>query len=232
MFGLSKGCRTCCRKQQNKIQPASRKSKREFFRRENTKCTFSSRRHLCFRLGRQAAQSPTLPGRLHIPFRHQPAKSSRLHSAAAAANPSIAKCFFLQLRFSRRENTRCIFFQHPKPSFPAWPANLPLPILLQPPTRQLTPFRRQPANTSRRPSFHTGPHNPQPTNSLPPGLAGRRLTFLPTIFPKSTNRHLPRHPPGFRLSVPPTPISSHHFLNALHFFRHAAASNSQVKRET
>lgn len=109
---------------------------------------------------------------------------------------------------------------------------LPLPILLQPPTRQLTPFRRQPANTSRRPSFHTGPHNPQPTNSLPPGLAGRRLTFLPTIFPKSTNRHLPRHPPGFRLSVPPTPISSHHFLNALHFFRPAAASNSQVKRET
>lgn len=124
MFGLSKGCRTCCRKQQNKIQPASRKSKREFFRRENTKCTFSSRRHLCFRLGRQAAQSPTLPGRLHIPFRHQPAKISRLHSAAAAANPSIAKCFFLQLRFSRRENTRCIFFQHPKPSFPAWPANI------------------------------------------------------------------------------------------------------------
>lgn len=32
--------------------------------------------------------------------------------------------FFLQLRFSRRENTRCIFFQHPKPSFPAWPANI------------------------------------------------------------------------------------------------------------
>lgn len=31
---------------------------------------------------------------------------------------------FLQLRFSRRENTRCIFFQHPKPSFPAWPANI------------------------------------------------------------------------------------------------------------
>lgn len=31
---------------------------------------------------------------------------------------------FLQLRFSRRENTRCIFFQHPKPSLPAWPANI------------------------------------------------------------------------------------------------------------
>lgn len=37
---------------------------------------------------------------------------------------------------------------------------LPLPILLQPPTRQLIPFRHQPANTSSRHSFHTGPHNP------------------------------------------------------------------------
>lgn len=46
MSGLSRGCRTCCQKQQNKIQPANKKSKREFFRRENTRCTFSSRRHL------------------------------------------------------------------------------------------------------------------------------------------------------------------------------------------
>lgn len=109
---------------------------------------------------------------------------------------------------------------------------------------QHIPFRRQPANISRRPSFHTGPHNPKPANSLPPGLAGRRLIFLPTTFLTSTKHHLPtkyrslpffhtssffyflyrRHPPGFRLSVPPTPISSHHFPNSLHFFRPAAAS--------
>ena len=73
-------CNTCCRKQQNKIQPASRKSKREFSRRENTRCTFSSRRHLCFRLGRSAAQNPTLPDHQHIPFRRQPANTSRHHS--------------------------------------------------------------------------------------------------------------------------------------------------------
>lgn len=109
---------------------------------------------------------------------------------------------------------------------------------------QHIPFRRQSANISRRPSFHTGPHNPKPANSLPPGLAGRRLIFLPTTFLTSTKHHLPtkyrslpffhtssffyflyrRHPPGFRLSVPPTPISSHHFPNSLHFFRPAAAS--------
>lgn len=133
------------------------------------RCTFFIRRHLCFRLGRPAAQSPTLPGRLHIPF------------------------------------------------------------------------RRQPANISRRPSFHTGPHNPKPANSIPPGLAGRRLTFLPTTFLTSTKHHLPtkyrsppffhsssffyflyrrQHPSGLRLSVP----TSHHFPNALHFFRPAAAS--------
>lgn len=161
MFGLSKGCRTCCRKQQNKIQPASRKSKREFFRRENTKCTFSSRRHLCFRLGRQAAQSPTLPGRLHIPFRHQPAKISRLHSAAAAANPSIAKCFFFAASVFKTRKHEVHIFSASKAIVSGLAGQyLPLPILLQPPTRQLIPFRHQPANTSSRHSFHTGPHNP------------------------------------------------------------------------
>ena len=165
----------------NKIQPASRKSKREFFRRENTKCTFSSRRHLCFRLGRQAAQSPTLPGRLHIPFRHQPAKISRLHSAAAAANPSIAKCFFLQLRFSRRENTRCIFFQHPKPSFPAWTANI---------SRCQSYYNLQQDN-----SLHSGASRPTPPAAL---LFIPALTILnqPTSF-------LPAWPADALHSSPP-----------------------------
>ena len=84
-------------------------------------------------------------------------------------------------------------------------------------------------------------HNPQQANSLPPGLAGRRLTFLPTTFLTSTKHHLPtkyrsppffhsssffyflyrrQHPSGLRLSVP----TFHHFPNALHFFRPAAAS--------
>lgn len=242
MSGLSREFRTCCRKQQNKIQPANKKSKREFFRRENTKCTFSSRRHLCFRLGRSAAQNPTLPDRQHILFRRQPANIFHFHSPATAANPSIAKCFFAASVFQTRKHEVHIW-QHPKPSFPAWPANI-----------------------SRHHSFHTGPHNPQSANSLPPGLAGRRLTLLPTTFTTSTKCHLPtkyrsppffknppiaifpnilpthlrhlyitipsfhtssffyflyrRHPPGFRLSVPP----SHHFPNALHFFRPAAAS--------
>lgn len=132
---------------------------------------------------------------------------------------------------------------------------LPLPILLQPPTRQLIPFRRQPANISRRPSSHTGPQSS--ASQLPSSRLGRPTPYIPShhFFNsyKAPSSHqvslhtiLPliflflffhflyrsRHPPGFRLSVPPTPISSHHFLNALHFFRPAAASNSQVKRET
>lgn len=167
---------------------------------------------------------------------------------------------------------------------------------IQSPTRQFISFRRQPADSllsyfftepnASRPSAHSlpapaGQYLPPPFFSyrpsqssisqlLPPGLAGRRLTFLPTTFLISTKHHLPtkyrfppffqnppitifpnilpthlrhlyitipsfhtssffyflyrRHPPGFRLSVPPTPISSHHFPNALHFFRTAAAS--------
>ena len=175
MFGLSKGCRTCCRKQQNKIQPASRKSKREFFRRENTKCTFSSRRHLCFRLGRQAAQSPTLPGRLHIPFRHQPAKISRLHSAAAAANPSIAKCFFLQLRFSRRENTRCIFFQHPKRlGRPISPAANPITT-----SNKTTHSLPAPAGQHLQPPFFSYRPSQSLTSQLPSSRLGRPTPYIP-----------------------------------------------------
>lgn len=200
-------CNTCCRKQQNKIQPASRKSKREFSRRENTRCTFSSRRHLCFRLGRSAAQNPTLPDHQHIPF------------------------------------------------------------------------RRQPANTSRHHSFHTGPQSS--TSQLPSSRLGRPTPYipshhffniykvpsshqvsLPTILQKSTNCHLPQHPPDasppslhhhsvipliflFLFSILPSSSrlspfrtsSSHHSPNVLHFFRPAAASccrfsNPQAKRET
>ena len=152
---------------------------------------------------------------------------------------------FLQLRFPRRENTRCIFFQHPKPSFPAWPANT---------SRCKSYYNLQQDN-----SFHSGASRPIPpatilfipapqsstSQLLSPGLAGRRLTPLPTTFLTSTKHHLPtkyrsppffhsssffyflyrrQHPSGFRLSVPPTPISSHYFPNALHFFRPAAAS--------
>lgn len=182
---------------------------------------------------RPSAHSFSAPAGQNLPFTF----SSR---SCQSVNRQM---LFLQLRFPRRENTRCIFFQHPKPSFPAWPAN-----------------------TSRHHSFHTGPHNPKSANSLPPGLAGRRLTSLPTTFLISTKHHLPtqyrfppffqnppitifpnilpthlrhlyiaipsfhtssffyflyrRHPPGLRLSVP----TSHHFPNALHFFRPAAAS--------
>lgn len=243
MFGLSRGCRTCYQKQQNKIQSASRKSKREFSRRENTKCTFSSRRHLCFRLGRSAAQNPTLPDHQHIPFRRQPANIFHFHSSATAANPSIAKYFFAASVFQTRKHEVHIFSA--SKTIASGLTGQYLPIL----------FSYQPYNLQQDNSFHSGAsrpippatilsipaHNPQQANSLPPGLAGRRLTFLPTTFLTSTKHHLPtkyrsppffhsssffyflyrrQHPSGLRLSVP----TSHHFPNALHFFRPAAAS--------
>lgn len=257
MFGLSRGCRTCYQKQQNKIQSASRKSKREFSRRENTKCTFSSRRHLCFRLGRSAAQNPTLPDHQHIPFRRQPANIFHFHSPATAANPSIAKYFFAASVFQTRKHEVHIFSA--SKTIASGLTGQYLPIL----------FSYQPYNLQQDNSFHSGAsrpippatilsipaHNPQQANFLPPGLAGRRLTFLPTTFLTSTKCHLPtryrsppffknppiaifpnilpthlrhlyitipsfhsssffyflycRHPPGFRLSVPPHPTTLH-----------------------
>lgn len=55
---------------------------------------------------------------------------------------------------------------------------LPLPILLQPPTRQLIPFRRQPANISRRPSSHTGPQSS--ASQLPSSRLGRPTPYIPS----------------------------------------------------
>lgn len=187
---------------------------------------------------------------------------------------------FLQLRFPRRENTRCIFFQHPKPSFPAWPANT---------SRCKSYYNLQQDN-----SFHSGASRPIPpatilfipapqssTSQLPSSRLGRPTPYipshhffniykvpsshqvsLPTILQKSTNCHLPQHPPDasppslhhhsvipliflFLFSILPSSSrlspfrtsSSHHSPNVLHFFRPAAASccrfsNPQAKRET
>lgn len=103
---------------------------------------------------------------------------------------------------------------------------LPLPILLQPPTRQLIPFRRQPANISRRPSSHTGPQSS--ASQLPSSRLGRPTPYipsyhffnihkassshqvsLPTILPKSTNNNLSQTS-SRRISVIFPDITTHH----------------------
>lgn len=112
---------------------------------------------------------------------------------------------------------------------------------------QHIPFRRQPANTSRHHSFHTGPQSS--TSQLPSSRLGRPTPYIPSnhffniykapsshqvslptilplifLFPFFHFLYCVQHPPGLHLFVPPTPISSHHFPNSLHFFRPAAAS--------
>ena len=146
-------------------------------------------------------------------------------------------CRKSRIKFSRKTKKQARIFQARKYEvhifqqeaslFPAWPASTF-------PSGASRPI--PPATILSIPA-----HNPQQANSLPPGLAGRRLTFLPTTFLTSTKHHLPtkyrsppffhsssffyflyrrQHPSGLRLSVP----TSHHFPNALHFFRPAAAS--------
>lgn len=253
MSGLSRECRTCCRKQQNKIQPANKKKQARIFQARKYEVHIFQQAASLFpawpasgpesNASRTPAHSFSAPAGQNLPFTF----SSR---SCQSVNRQM---LFLQLRFPRRENTRCIFFQHPKPSFPAWPANT---------SRCKSYYNLQQDN-----SFHSGAsrpippatilsipaHNPQQANFLPPGLAGRRLTFLPTTFLTSTKCHLPtryrsppffknppiaifpnilpthlrhlyitipsfhsssffyflycRHPPGFRLSVPPHPTT-------------------------
>lgn len=195
------------------------KSKREFFRRENTRCTFSSRRHLCFRLGRPAAQSPTLPGRQHIPSgASRPTSSISVHQPQRPTRQSPNA--FCSFGFPDAKTRGAYFFSIQNHCF-----RLDRPIsanplfisAIQSPTRQFIPFRRQPADSllsyffaephASRPPAHSlpapagqhlpppffpyRPHNPQPANSLPPGSAGRRLTSLPSTFLTFTKHHLP-----------------------------------------
>lgn len=157
---------------------------------------------------------------------------------------------FLQLRFSRRENTRCIFGSIQNHRFRLGRPIPPATILFIPAPQ---------SSISQLPSFRLG----RPTPYIPSHhffnihkASSSHQVSLPTILPKSANYHLPQHlpaaspssfqtllriiqlifffpffhflyrvqhPPGFHLFVPPTPISSHHSPYVLHF-RPAAAS--------
>lgn len=124
----------------------------------------SFRRHLCFRVGRPA--SPV--------YIQQPQRPTRQSPNA-----------FLQLLFSRRENTRCIFFSIQNHCFrldrPTSPTVNPLFIPVpQPSTRQLIPFRRQPADSLLSYFFTESNASRPPAHSLP-APAGQHLP--PPFFP-------------------------------------------------
>lgn len=168
MSGLSRGCRTCCQKQQNKIQPANKKASANF--------SGAKIRGAHFPAGGIFQAASLFPG--------WSASISHLHSAAAASNPSIAKCFFAASVFQTRKHEVHIF-QHPKPLLPARPANI----------------------SHCQSSFHTSPttfnkttHSfPAPAGRLPPVLLLYRAQRLPpttsTFLPAPAGQHLP--PPFF-----------------------------------
>jgi len=164
----------------------------------------SFRRHLCFRVGRPA--SPI--------YIQQPQRPTRQSPNA-----------FLQLLFSRRENTRCIFFSIQNHCFrldrPTSPTVNPLFIPVpQPSTRQLIPFRRQPAD-SLLSYFFTEP-NASPDHQHIPSGASRPTspaTILSIPAPQSSISQLP----SSRLGRPTSYIPSNHFFNI-----HKASSSHQV----
>lgn len=99
------------------------------------------------------------------------------------ANQSIAKCFFAASVFQTRKHEVRIW-QHPKPSFPAWPANT---------SRCKSYYNLQQDN-----SFHSGASRP-----IPPA------TILSIPAPQSSISQLP----SSRLGRPTPYIPSHHFFN-------------------
>lgn len=106
-----------------------------------------------------------------------------------------------QARIFRAQKHEVYIFQHEASLFPAWPASSPEPNAFRPPAHSLP----APAGQHLQPPFFPyRTNNPKPANSLPPGLAGRRLISLPTTFLTSTNCHLPQYPPDA------SPPSLHH----------------------
>ena len=99
------------------------------------------------------------------------------------ANQSIAKCFFAASVFQTRKHEVRIW-QHPKPSFPAWPANT---------SRCKSYYNLQQDN-----SFHSGASRP-----IPPA------TILSIPAPQSSISQLP----SSRLGRPTPYIPSYHFFN-------------------
>ena len=146
-------------------------------------------------------------------FRRQPAKISRLHSAAAAANPSIAKCLFCSFGFQDAKTRGAYFFSIQNHRFrldrPISPNPLFIPVI-QSPTRQFISFRRQPAD-SLLSYFFTEPYASRPSAHSLPAPAGHY--FPPPFFP-----YRPHNPQPANSFLPAWPA------NALHFFRPAAAS--------
>lgn len=146
-------------------------------------------------------------------FRRQPAKISRLHSAAAAANPSIAKCLFCSFGFQDAKTRGAYFFSIQNHRFrldrPISPNPLFIPVI-QSPTRQFISFRHQPAD-SLLSYFFTEPYASRPSAHSLPAPAGHY--FPPPFFP-----YRPHNPQPANSFLPAWPA------NALHFFRPAAAS--------
>lgn len=180
MSGLSREFRTCCRKQQNKIQPANKKKQARIFQARKYEVHIFQQAASLFpswpvsspepHASRPSAHSFSAPAGQHLPF---PFTS---HSG----QPVNRQMLFCSFGFPDAK-TRGAYLAASKTIVSGLAGQyLPLQILLQPPTRQLISFRRQPANTSRHHSFHTGPTIlNKPTPFLPAWPADALHPFIP-----------------------------------------------------
>lgn len=179
MSGLSRECRTCCRKSRIKFSRQTKKQARIFQARKYEVHIFQQAASLFPswpvsspepHASRPSAHSFSAPAGQHLPF---PFTS---HSG----QPVNRQMLFCSFGFPDAK-TRGTYLAASKTIVSGLAGQyLPLQILLQPPTRQLISFRRQPANTSRHHSFHTGPTIlNKPTPFLPAWPADALHPFLP-----------------------------------------------------
>ena len=184
MSGLSREFRTCCRKQQNKIQPANKKKQARIFQ---------ARKHEVHIFQQAASLFPAWPASSPEPHVSRPPA----HSFSAPTGQNLP--FTFSSRSGQPVNRQMLFFaasvfktrkhevriwQHPKPSLPAWPANT---------SRCKSYYNLQQDN-----SFHSGDSRP-----IPPA------TILSIPAPQSSISQLP----SSRLGRPTPYIPSYHFFN-------------------
>ena len=170
MSGLSRGCRTCCQKQQNKIQPANKKASANFSGAKIRGAHFPAGGIFVSGLAGQ-----------HIPFRRQPANTSRHHSFHTGPQSSTS-----QLPSSR--------LGRPTPYIPSYhffnihrtssSHQVSLPTILPKSTNN-----HLPQTSSRRISV------------IFPDITPHYSTHLPfSIFPFSISRPTSSRPSSFRTS--------------------------------
>lgn len=182
MSGLSREFRTCCRKQQNKIQPANKKKQARIFQARKYEVHIFQQAASLFpswpvsspepHASRPSAHSFSAPAGQHLPF---PFTS---HSG----QPVNRQMLFCSFGFQDAKTRGAYFFSIQNHRFRL---GRPIPPAANPITtsNKTTHFIPAPAGQYLPPPFFSyRPHNPQPANSFLPAWPADALHLFTPLF--------------------------------------------------